>query len=328
MSRMTRHLVRAIGPRLKQVFRRSVEMSSPRVAGPLMQARRRGGADSRLRGVRRRVTCVLDESARRRVPDSWRIGLTSCLLAATALACGGRAPAIQTGDIEADRLLFERGTVALEEEDWQRAREYFVEIRDNYPQSQYRAETRLSIGDTYEGEGTLEAYVQALEEYQDFLSLYPTSPRAAYAQYKVGMVHFHQMRRPERDQTETMNAIEEFETFITSYPPEHELAEQVRQRLREARDRLSDHDFIVGRFYYRFENYPGAIGRFRQILDNDPAYTRRDEVYFHLAESLARTNEVTEAIPYFARILDEFDVSQYADDARTRIAELEAEQER
>ena len=273
-------------------------------------------------------TGILRESARPRVPGWWRVGLTSCLLAATALACGGRDPEIQTGQLEADRLLFERGTAALEEGDWQRAREYFVQIRDNYPQSQYRAEARLSIGDTYEGEGTADAYVQALDEYQDFLSLYPTSPRAAYAQYKVGMVHFHQMRRPERDQTETMNAVREFETFVTRYPPEHELMAQVRQRLRDGRDRLSEHDFIVGRFYYRLKNYPGAIARFRQILDDDPAYTRRDQVYFHLAESLAGSNEVTEAIPYFARILEEFEASEYADDATARIAELEAGQER
>jgi len=300
MSRMTRHLVRT--------WRRV--------------------ADFYLRSMRRRETTGLAHTAWRLTPNSWRLGVTSCLLAATTLACGGRDLVVQTGGLEADRLLFERGTLALEEEDWQRAREYFVEIRDNYPQSQYRAEARLSIGDTYEGEGTLEAYVQALAEYEDFLSLYPTSPRAAYARYKVGMVHFHQMRRPERDQTETMNAIGEFETFITSYPPNHELTAQVQQRLREALDRLSEHDFIVGHFYYRFENYPGAISRFRQILNNDPAYTRRDEVYFYLAESLVRTNEVTEAIPYFARILDEFEASEYAGDTRARIAELEAEQER
>lgn len=265
---------------------------------------------------------------RRRVAGVWKIGLTSVLLAATAIACGGRDADIQTGQLEADRLLFERGTAALAEEDWARAREYFVQIRDNYPQSEYRTEARLSIGDTFEGEGTAEAFVQALAEYQDFLSLYPTSPRAAYAQYKVGMVHFHQMRRPERDQTETINAIREFEAFLTRYPPGHELAGQVQEALREARDRLSEHDFLVGRFYYRFENYPGAIARFRQILDTDPTYTRRDQVYYHLAESLARTNQVTEAIPYFSRILDEFDVSEFAEDARSRLAELQAEQVR
>ena len=87
------------------------------------------------------------------------------------------------------------------------------------------------------------------------------------------------MRRPERDQTESVNALREFETFITLYPG-HELMPEVQARLRDARDRLSEHDFVVGHFYHRINNHAGAISRFRQILDGDPAYTRRDQVYF------------------------------------------------
>ncbi len=257
----------------------------------------------------------------------WRLGVSGCLLAATALACGGRSADIPAPQLEADRVLYERGTTALEEGDWRRARVYFVQIRDNYPQSPHRADSRLAIADTYEGEGTLDAYVRALDEFQDFLSLYPDHPRAPYAQYKVGMVHFHQMRRAERDQTETINAIQEFEAFVSSYPPDHALIPEVRQRLRDARDRLSEHDFVVGRYYYRFKNYAGALSRFRQILDGDPGYTRRDEVYFYVGESLAARGDVVEAIPYFARILDEFDASEYAELATTRVAELEAAQE-
>jgi outer membrane protein assembly factor BamD len=274
------------------------------------------------------MTLLNDYAARHHVHQHWRLALTGCLLAITGLACGGSPEIPTTGQLEADRLLFERGSTALEASDWSRAREYFVQIRDNYPQSQYRAASRLAIGDTYEGEGTLDAYVQALDEFQDFLSLYPTHSRAPYAQYKVGMVHYHQMRRAERDQTETHSAVREFEAFLARYPADHELVPQVRERLREALDRLSEHDYTVGYFYYRFKNYQGAISRFRQILDNDPAYTQRDEVYFHLAESLVGTDAITEAVPYYARLLEEFESSEYAELARTRMTELEVGQER
>lgn len=259
-----------------------------------------------------------------------RAGLPVLLAIAIAAAgCGSpRAEIPAIGVVEADRLLFERGAAALDEGDWRRAREYFVEIRDNYPQSQYRAAARLGIGESYEQEGTSEAYVRALAEFQDFLSLYPTHPRAPFAQYKVGMVHFHQMRRAERDQSETRNAIREFENFVDRYPTDPEWMPEVRERLREARDRLSAHDFTVGRFYHRVKFYPGAVNRFRQILDGDPEYSKRDEVYFYLGETLAEARQVTEAIPYFARILEEFDASEYAEEARARISELEPEPDR
>ena len=272
------------------------------------------------------MTGVHREPVRRRGSRTWGLGLTGCLLAATALACGGRSADIPDPQLQADRVLYERGNAALEERDWALARQYFVSIRDNYPQSIHRADSRLAIGDSYEGEGSLEAYVRALNEFQDFLNLYPEHPRASYAQYKVGMVHFHQMRRAERDQTETTNTILEFEAFISRYPADA-LMPEVLQQLRIARDRLSEHNFVVGRFYYRFDNHAGAVSRFRQILDGDPGYTRRDEVYFYLAEALAAAGGVAEAIPYFARILDEFDASEYAEQATMRISELEAAQE-
>ncbi len=257
-------------------------------------------------------------------------GPAAAVLALTAVtvACGGGDAQIPVPQLEADRILFERGTQAMEDENWAIAREYFVQIRDNYPQSPFRADARLFIGDTYEGEGSDEAYVQALNEFSDFLNLYPTHPRAAYAQFKVGMVHFHQMRRPERDQTETISAIREFEAFMAQYPPEHELMPQVEERAREARDRLGHHHFLVGQFYHRFESWAGAISRFREILDNDPSFSSRDEVFFFLADSLAAAGETAEAIPYFARIVDEFAESEYVEQARMKLAALETTQDR
>ena len=261
----------------------------------------------------------------------WQYQLPGVFLAiAVLIACGGgrSAEIPEIGlDQETDRVLFERGSAALAENDWRRAREYFVQIRDNYPQSQFRAPSRLGIGETYEQEGTLEAYVRALDEFQDFLSLYPTHPSAPYAQYKVGMVHYHQMRIPERDQQETLNAIQEFEAFLELYPAAEDLIPEVEQKLRESRNRLSEHHFAVGRFYFRFETYPGAISRFRQILDEHPEYTALDEVYYYLGESLAATRNEAEAIPYFARILEEFDSSEYAALAKLRLADLESLEE-
>ncbi|MEO2196242.1 MAG: outer membrane protein assembly factor BamD [bacterium] len=250
-----------------------------------------------------------------------------CALTGLIAGCAGSVRVNDIPDIgglEADRLLFERGTEAVDDGNWSRARVYFLDIRDNYPQSEYRAEARLQIADTYEGEGTPDAYVRALAEYQDFLSLYPTHPRTGYAQYKLGMVHFHQMRRAERDQTETLSAIAEFEAFIARFPADHELMSQVREQLRGARDRLGMHDYQVGVYYYGRKNYAGAMARFRELIEQDPGFSRLDGVYFYLATTLADTAQVSEAIPYFARLLDEFTESEFAEQAAARLTELEA----
>ena len=233
------------------------------------------------------------------------------VLVATGPACGPKEPEILPTTIGADRLLFERGTAALEEGDWIRAREYFAEIRDNYPQSPLRADARLAVGDTYLGQGSAVSYVMAEAEFQDYLKLFPTSERADYAQFKLGVVHFQQMRGPQRDQSSTRNSVREFQLLIQRYPDSDFVAE-AREHLREARDRLSESEYVVGHYYYRQKWWPGAIERFRLILDTDPAFAGRDRVYYHLGDALREEGEPEEALIYLERVADEFPESEFA----------------
>jgi outer membrane protein assembly factor BamD len=246
------------------------------------------------------------------------------LLLATAAGCAPKESTVPPGTTQPDKFLFDRGNEELKEESWLSAREYFRQIVDNYPQSALRPDAKLAIGDTYLGENTAESLVLAANEYREFLTFYPTNPRADYAQYKLAMSHYEQMRAPERDQTETKEAIREFEVFFERYP-NSPLMPEVRTRWREARDRLSEASYRVGLFYFRSRWYPGAIDRFREVLKEDPAYTRRDAVYFYLAESLARTDKKAEAIPYFERLLKEFDESEHRAEAQKRLEELKAQ---
>jgi outer membrane protein assembly factor BamD len=250
----------------------------------------------------------------------------ACLfvVAATGAGCASESGRIvPAGTLEPDRFLFERGTTALQEKKWLTAREYFKQIVETYTGSTYRPDAKLGVGDTYMGEGSGEALVLAINEFKEFLTFYPTNRRADYAQYKLGLAHYRQMRRPQRDQTETRDAIREFEAFVERYP-NSDLMPEVRTKLREARDRLSHSDYLVGFFYYRQRWYPGAIDRFRTVLKDDPEYTGRDAVYFHLAESYLKIKRQSEALPYYERLVAEFQQSEHLDDAQKRINEIRA----
>jgi outer membrane protein assembly factor BamD len=132
------------------------------------------------------------------------------------------------------------------------------------------------------------------------------------------------MRGPQRDQTETREAIREYQYFLERYG-NSALLPEVKARLREARDRLGESEYSVGYFYFRTRVYIAAIDRFKTLLKNDPEYTNRDAVYFHLAEALLRTDKKAEALPYYERLVKEFERSEYLADSRKRIAELQAE---
>jgi outer membrane protein assembly factor BamD len=244
------------------------------------------------------------------------------------VACGVRHPGlVPPGTSEPDRYLFERGTASLNDKKWLTSREFFKQVVETYVQSPYRPDAKLGIGDTYLGEGTAEALVLAINEFREFLSYYPTNRRADYAQYKLGMAHYRQMRGAQRDQTETREAVREFQTFVDRYP-NSSLMSEVRTRLREARDRLGESDYLVGYFYFRQRWYPGAIDRFQELLKRDPEYSGRDAVYYYLGESLVRQKREAEALPYYEKLVAEFERSEYLPEAQRRIAELKQAQGR
>jgi outer membrane protein assembly factor BamD len=239
-------------------------------------------------------------------------------------ACASKQNTVPPGTAQPDKFLLDRGNEELKEENWLNAREYFRQIVDNYPQSQLRPEAKLRVGETYLGENSTESLLLAGNEFREFLTFYPTNARADYAQYKLAQSHVKQMRAAERDQTETKEAIKEFEVFFERYP-NSPLTPEVKKQWREARDRLSEASYRVGVFYYRSRWYPGAIDRFREVLKVDPGFSGRDGLYYYLADSLARTDKKAEAIPYFERLLKEFEQSEYRENARKRLEELKAQ---
>lgn len=263
-----------------------------------------------------------------RAPVKWARSLVWILVVASMSACASGPKRPPVGTLDPDKFLWERGTEELNKRHWLTSREYFRQLMDSYPQSTYRADAKLGLADTYLGENTPESNVLAINEYREFLSFYPIHPRAHYAQFKLGMCHFYQMHGPDRDQTETVEAIAELTLFLQRYPnpQENPLLDEGRARLREARDRLSDSDYRVAYFYLRTQKFPpAAIDRLNAILKNDPEYSRRDAVYFHLAQALLRVNRPAEALPYLDRLITEFEVSEYLEEAKKLAETLKAD---
>jgi outer membrane protein assembly factor BamD len=246
------------------------------------------------------------------------------IVAMTAAACGAARSTVPPNTEQPDRFLYDRGLAAMKEKEWLNAREYFRQVVDNYPQSPVRPDSKLGVGDSYLGESSAESLVLAAQEFREFLQFYPTNPRADYAQYKLAMSHYEQMRAPERDQTETREALKEFDVFFQRYA-NSPLAPEVKQKWREARDRLSEASFRVGLHYFRVRWDVGAIDRFREVLRDDPGFTGRDRIYFYLAESLVRTDKAAEAIPYFQRLLEEFPRSEHREDTMARLQTLKTQ---
>ena len=71
----------------------------------------------------------------------------------------------------------------------------------------------------------------------------------------------------------------------------------------------------------------GIVGGERRSIKLEFSETSRDGVYFYLAESLIKVRRPAEALPYFEKLVAEFDQSEHLQDARKRITELKAQME-
>lgn len=259
------------------------------------------------------------------LPMSRRLLMPAAVLifAGAAANCShsGGTKLPEAGSIDADRYLNEHGKASLQDKHWLEAREYYKKLFDTYPGSTYREDAKLGIGDAYMGEKRVDSDILAVNEFREFLRFFPRSARADYAQFRICQAQSRQMLGPQRDQTATRDAIRECDMFVKTYPGS-ELHQQGVDTLRAAQDRLSDSQFDVGMFYFRAKYYLGALDRFMQLLRDDPNYTRKDKLYYYIGETLYRSKNPKEALPYYQRLVTEFEKSEYVKKAQSRIVEL------
>jgi len=126
-------------------------------------------------------------------------------------------------------------------------------------------------------------YTDAINAGKRYVTLYPTSEDAAYAQYLVGLSYFRQIKDVTQDQREARLTIETMQQVVDVWPDSEYVAD-AQAKIRFARDQLAGKEMQVGRYYLERREYIAAIRRFRGVVENY-GNTR------HVEEALARLVE-------------------------------------
>jgi outer membrane protein assembly factor BamD len=215
-----------------------------------------------------------------------------------------------------DEIVWEAGQRAVEKKDWESARQYFRRLVDAFPQSEHQPDARIGLADSYFEQGGIANYVLAVSSYREFLTLYPQHPKSDFAQFRVGEAYFKQKNSPDRDQTATEQALEEYQRLLDIYP-QSEWVERARERIHECRQMLARAHFGVGYFYQRTRQaWRSAIGRYETIVKDYPDFEKLDEVLYRLAECLGNAGRYAEARPYLGRLQSEFPESSFIESAK------------
>jgi outer membrane protein assembly factor BamD len=223
------------------------------------------------------------------------------------------------------------------------ARTLLETLINTYPDSEYIARAKLSMGDSWYAEGGSAAMQQAEAEYKDFITFFPNLPEAAEAQLKVANIHYRQMEKPDRDFNQAMRAEDEYKSLIKQFP-DSKLVPEAKQRLREVQEVLAERQYRIAHFYFLRDNMAASQARLKSLVDSYPLYSDIDEALFTLgniyqreANAMRAQKNVAEAnrervvaeleknaIDAYSRIITRYPAMGRTDDARKKLAELKA----
>jgi outer membrane protein assembly factor BamD len=248
---------------------------------------------------------------------------TALFLASLLGGCFGKkekAPVAGTS-AQPDKVLYDRATADIKRGRYSVGRLDLQTLINTYPDSEYLAKAKLEIGDSYYKEGGMAGLKQSIVEYKDFITFFPFLDEAAYAQMQVGMAHYRQMEKPDRDRAEAVQAEAELQTFLEKYP-NNPLVPTVEQRLRDTQEVLAEGNFRVASFYYLRGAYKAAGARLLELTTRYPLYSQADDANWMLGQIYEKTEHNDIAAKYYARIVKDYPLSSRVGDAKTKLTKF------
>jgi outer membrane protein assembly factor BamD len=232
-------------------------------------------------------------------------------------SCAG----IKTKKKKTVESLYNYGMKEMEKGYYTEARESFQKVKDGYSYSNYAILSELRIADSFFKE---ERYEEAIQSYEDFKELHPTSEYIPYVIYQIGMCNFKQMLPEDRDQSFTKKAIKSFEELIKKYPIDR-YSILAKDKIIFCKERLAEHEFYIGYYYYKKKSYNSALRRFIEILDKYPSSHIVEKTLFYLGCCYYYINNNEKAKEAFYTLISQYPTSSLIVDAKKWIRRLHGE---
>ena len=217
--------------------------------------------------------------------------LLALLGGAVALGgCSSKEPLEPFVEIPAEQS-YNAGIAYLQQGDYKNATKKFGEVDQQHPYSEWARKSLIMTTYTNYTRGN---FTEAITQGKRYLTLYPGSEDAAYAQWMIAQSYFNQMPDITRDQKMTQQAMQAMQELVERYPDSPYAAEG-RKRLDIARDQLAGKEMEVGRYYLTRNQYIGAINRFKVVVQEYQTTRHIEEALERLTEAYYAMGIVDEA---------------------------------
>lgn len=186
----------------------------------------------------------------------------------------------------------------------------------------------------------LRDYTLASHYFRSFATGFPNSEHVEEFLYLSAYSKYLESPRPSLDQSSTMTAIQELQSFINRYPASERVAE-ANNLIDELRLKLETKRYDTAMMYYRIMDYVAAATTFSSLIRDFPDTKYKEQAFFYIIQShydfadksipARQIERFSEVILAYNRLIRNYPESQYlarAERMKTiaanRIEELQA----
>ncbi len=180
--------------------------------------------------------------------------------------------------------LLSKGIKAYQNKKYEKAKEYLKEAiyKAKGATTQDIMEAKFALADTY---FYLKMYVDAIVEFEEYISLYPTSPKVPEALYKLVYSYFEISPSPDRDLTYVKKAEEKALEIINNYPFS-DYVDKAKEIIRKAKKKEALHYIKIANLYEKLGKPYSASVYYNFVYDEFTDYIDKPEIEYRLAKNL------------------------------------------
>jgi outer membrane protein assembly factor BamD len=231
---------------------------------------------------------------------------------AAAASSDGIAPDLAAADqTEPVGPLYNKGLEQMQAGEYRTAAKTFGEVERQHPYSAWA--TKAQLMQAY-AQYQRNAYDEAINAAQRFITLHPGHKDAAYAYYLVALCNYEQIIDVRRDQTNTQKALAALEEVSKRFPGTA-YAQDAEAKATLARDHLAGKEMEVGRYYVKKGSYLAGINRFKRVITDYQTTSHTPEALYRLTEAYLALGIRSEAQTAAAVLGQNYPNSEWYQDA-------------
>lgn len=162
--------------------------------------------------------------------------------------------------------LIVQGMDAYNVGDYGEAIKNFKLILDEHPFSAQAMLAELKAADAHYYN---KQYAEAKVLYKAFEERHPTNEAIPYVLFQIGMCDYRRSDRIDRDASGPQEAIKSFTRLINAYP-QSPYAKEARIKIKDSKEFLVNHEYLVAVFYVRTDRHEEAKHRLKYLLARYP----------------------------------------------------------